>query len=113
MIYRKVFRCTPDDLVATWSMMKEWSSWGKRHEHPPKSSSVPTTGDSLRGGPGAPPAPDEEPQSPPSHAKGTSEVNHESEVKKRAKTQTEEPFTEDEIDQMQALLEEATGNLGR
>lgn len=93
--------------------MKEWSSWGKRHELPPKKSSQPNSADSLRGGPGAPPAPDEEPTSPQNHGKNASEVNHESEIKKRAKAQSEEPFTEEEIDQMQALLEEATGNLGK
>jgi len=111
MIYRKVFRCTPDDLVATWSMMKEWGSWGKRHEKAPKKTSQPNSADSLRGGPGAPPPPDEESSSPQGHGKAASEANQDSDIKKRAKAQTEEPFSEDEIEQMQTLLEEATGNL--
>lgn len=93
--------------------MKEWAAWGKRHEKVSKKTSQPNSADSLRGGPGAPPAPDEEPTSPQSHAKSPSEVNHESEIKKRAKSQTEEAFTEDEIEQMQTLLDEATGNLGK
>jgi len=109
-VFRKVFRCTPDDLVTTWAMMKEWSAWGRRHEQPIKNS-VPNTGDSLRGGPGAPPAPDEEPGNGSSHLKSPSEANQESDIKKRAKKQLEEPFTEEEIEKMMTFLEETTGNL--
>jgi hypothetical protein len=90
-------------------MMKEWSAWGKRHEKVSSKSSSPThASDSLAGGPGAQPVPEDDFQ----HAKSPTEAQQEAEAKKKAKHQQEEAFTEDEVEQMMALLEEATGTLG-
>ena len=93
--------------------MKEWATWGRRHE---KSAYTSPTGggDTLQGGPGAPPAPDEEPTNEKGSSlhKSPTEANQESEIKKRVKNQSEEAFTEDEVEQMMALLEETTGHLG-
>ena len=93
--------------------MKEWSAWGRRHEKSARTS--PTGGsESTQGGPGAPPAPDEEPSTEnTADQKSPTEANHEVELKKRAKRQTEEAFTEDDIEQMMGLLEETTGHLGK
>ncbi|GAA5822012.1 hypothetical protein JCM11251_004824 [Rhodosporidiobolus azoricus] len=35
-IYRKVFRCMPDDLVQTWKQYREFQSWAERHNKAPK-----------------------------------------------------------------------------
>ncbi|KZT60114.1 phospholipase D [Calocera cornea HHB12733] len=35
-IYRKVFRCVPDDLVTTWKQYKEYCAWQERLDRPPK-----------------------------------------------------------------------------
>ncbi|GAA5922273.1 hypothetical protein JCM1841_001392 [Sporobolomyces salmonicolor] len=35
-IYRKVFRCVPDDLVQTWKQYREFQTWAERHNKPPK-----------------------------------------------------------------------------
>ncbi|GAA5892364.1 hypothetical protein JCM5296_003579 [Sporobolomyces johnsonii] len=35
-IYRKVFRCMPDDLVQTWKQYREFQTWAERHNKPPK-----------------------------------------------------------------------------
>ena len=93
-------------------MMKEWSAWGKRHEKVSSKSSSPThASDSLAGGPGAQPVPDDDSQGA-QHAKSATEAQQEAEAKKKAKHQQEEAFTEDEVEQMMTLLEEATGTLG-
>ena len=98
--------------MTTWAMMKEWSAWGKRHEKVSNKNSSPThASDSLAGGPGAQPVPEDDPQGL-QHAKSPTEAQQEAEAKKKAKHQQEEAFTEDEVEQMMALLEEATGTLG-
>ncbi|BGP39024.1 Phospholipase D1 [Rhodotorula kratochvilovae] len=35
-IYRKVFRCMPDDLVQTWKQYREFQNWAERHNKAPK-----------------------------------------------------------------------------
>ncbi|BGP15028.1 hypothetical protein JCM10213_002827 [Rhodosporidiobolus nylandii] len=35
-IYRKVFRCLPDDLVQTWKQYRDFQSWAERHNKAPK-----------------------------------------------------------------------------
>ncbi|GAA6060274.1 hypothetical protein JCM10212_003974 [Sporobolomyces blumeae] len=35
-IFRKVFRCIPDDLVQTWKQYREFQTWAERHNKPPK-----------------------------------------------------------------------------
>ncbi|GAA5971879.1 hypothetical protein JCM11641_001553 [Rhodosporidiobolus odoratus] len=35
-IYRKVFRCMPDDLVQTWKQYREFQTWAERHNKAPK-----------------------------------------------------------------------------
>ncbi|GJN89825.1 hypothetical protein Rhopal_002814-T1 [Rhodotorula paludigena] len=35
-IFRKVFRCMPDDLVQTWKQYREFQSWAERHNKAPK-----------------------------------------------------------------------------
>ncbi|POY74084.1 hypothetical protein BMF94_2896 [Rhodotorula taiwanensis] len=64
-IYRKVFRCMPDDLVQTWKQYREFQvslyssvqlrsrslpaptqSWSERHQKKPKAASAPSGGDS-------------------------------------------------------------------
>lgn len=112
-IYRKVFRCTPDDLVTTWAMMKEWTAWGKRHEKPIRSSPSNLGRDTLSGGPGGPPPPTEEDiMNDSKNTRSASEVQQEvADQKKKAKAHLEESFSEEEIEQMAALLGEATGHL--
>ncbi|KAG8894933.1 Phospholipase D1 [Tulasnella sp. 408] len=66
-IYRKVFHCTPDDLVTTWKMYKEYLLFQERLNRPPKDAPptappvglVPlgggTAGGEATGPPNAPP----------------------------------------------------------
>ncbi|GEM08475.1 phospholipase D [Rhodotorula toruloides] len=35
-VYRKVFRCIPDDLVQTWKQYREFQNWAERHNKAPK-----------------------------------------------------------------------------
>ncbi|GAA6029863.1 hypothetical protein JCM8097_001084 [Rhodosporidiobolus ruineniae] len=35
-VYRKVFRCMPDDLVQTWKQYREFQNWAERHNKAPK-----------------------------------------------------------------------------
>lgn len=112
-IYRKVFRCTPDDLVTTWAMMKEWTAWGKRHEKPIRTSPSSLGRDTTSGGPGGPPPPTEEDiMNDGKRTRSPTEVQAEvADQKKKAKAHLEESFSEEEIEQMAALLGEATGHL--
>ena len=107
-IYRKVFRCTPDDLVTTWAMLKEWSAWQKRHEKSARGPATSRTTDNASSSDPSVTAEDPERM----HAKSpTNDGPNEAEKRKKGKQQLEEPFSEDEIEQMQALLEEVTGHL--
>lgn len=113
-IFRKVFRCSPDDLITTWAMMKEWTAWGKRHEKPIRSSPGANGRDTLSGGPGGPPPPTEEDIMNDSRGtvKSPTEAHIEvNEQKKKAKQHLDEAFTEEEIEQMVSLLSETTGHL--
>ncbi|GAA5869931.1 hypothetical protein JCM3774_000531 [Rhodotorula dairenensis] len=35
-VFRKVFRCMPDDLVQTWKQYREFQNWAERHNKAPK-----------------------------------------------------------------------------
>lgn len=69
-VYRKVFRCTPDDLCLTWGQFKEvhrpslplqpfrrthaqWDLWQKRHEKPARDANEGDPAVTASGGPGA------------------------------------------------------------
>lgn len=112
-IFRKVFRCSPDDLITTWAMMKEWTAWGKRHEKPIRASASPLGKETTSGGPGGPPPPTEEDiMNDGKHARSPTEAAQEvADQKKKAKAHLEESFSEEEIEQMAALLGELTGHL--
>ena len=117
-IFRKVFRCTPDDKCLTWTQFKEvsdaswcetklkvlqWDLWEKRHAKPFKDSalnmersSTLQDGDSSQG-----------------HSRvNASEDNNNTPHDKRHRTKlTDEGFSRNEIELMENLLSECRGNL--
>jgi len=103
-IFRKVFRCTPDDKCLTWTQFKEWDLWEKRHAKPFKDS-----GGMERSGSN----PGHEGEGSDAHRShmATEESTPVPDARKSKIKLTDEGFTKNEIELMENLLSELRGNL--
>jgi phospholipase D1/2 len=116
-IFRKVFRCTPDDRCLTWMQFKEWDLWEKRHKKPVRDAQSTDPVDPDVNSPmsrvasqegGAPltstfSAASLEPMS----AGTTNTFRKASRVKV-----TDEGFSQEELQAMEDMLSDVNGNLG-
>ncbi|GAA97760.1 uncharacterized protein L969DRAFT_55895 [Mixia osmundae IAM 14324] len=138
-IFRKVFRCVPDDLVTTWDGLKDWNAWAQRHEKPHKDGNAPSSGGERSPTTATSGRFSAQQRSGSSHSLSKQEGSREqakaagaddpkllkdegpgagtggtmpSSTSKQTKKQLfQEPFTSQETDQMHDVLEEIQGHL--
>ncbi|KAG8926053.1 Phospholipase D1 [Tulasnella sp. 418] len=135
-IYRKVFYCTPDDMVTTWKQYKEFTAHQERIAKPPKEAPkaapiarVPSEGamdESNQAASGTTPGGEKEPNLQPGTSAderplspsndpsvpGPHRRSHEANLNRpRRPTNVNEPLEQWERDEMEALLNEVRGHL--
>ncbi|KAG8970123.1 Phospholipase D1 [Tulasnella sp. 419] len=135
-IYRKVFYCTPDDMVTTWKQYKEFTAHQERIAKPPKEAPkaapiarVPSEGamdESNQAASGTAPGGEKEPNLQPGTSAderplspsndpsvpGPHRRSHEANLNRpRRPTNVNEPLEQWERDEMEALLNEVRGHL--
>lgn len=120
-IFRKVFRCVPDDNVTTWQGYKEYQTWENRHSKPLRDEGG---ADSTEDGDALSPS-DEKADArsrglsvaergtrdrSASAAEGGEKGGHKK-TPSKAQNKMDQGFTQKERDQMEDVLKEVRGNL--